>query len=155
MSSNGQRHIIYSLIYRCNMRLFFIFTLFLSIFTQGCTEEHELQPVTNVVKNSNPRLVELNPRAWEKLPMEVVISDFQQSDGIFSSFICDEIIKRLSSDSLSTLKELNTIDVASRTYAFKICMSPEYGEGSIVLEPISKYANQYTELVNEIIAATQ
>ena len=98
--------------------------LILTISTLGCTEDHEHQLITDIEKNNNPRLVELNPKAWERLPMEVVISDFQQSDGVFSSFICDEIIKRLSSDPLGTLEELNSIDMTSRTYAFKICIQP-------------------------------
>ena len=107
------------------MRLVFIFTILLTIFLQGCGEEQQRQPEINLDEKRNPLLVVPNPKAWEGLPMVMVISDFEQSDGIFSSFICDEINKRLSADPLDSLKELNFIDVNSRTYVFKICFSPE------------------------------
>jgi hypothetical protein len=51
-----------------------------------CGEENNPQPVTQGDTNRNPRMIDLDPNAWNDLPMEVVISDFQESDGIFSSF---------------------------------------------------------------------
>ena len=82
--------------------------------------------------------------------MELVISDFQQSDGIFSSFICDEINKRIKSEPLKSLQELDAIDKKSRKNAFKNCFSSEAGDFSGVLNSISGYSNNYPELVDEI-----
>ena len=82
--------------------------------------------------------------------MEVIISDLQESDGIFSSFICDEINKRLSREPLVSLQALNVIDKKSRLYAFTICLSPEGEDPSGVLKAISKYSKEYPDLVKEI-----
>lgn len=122
---------------------------------QGRGEEQKPQPVAKVDENRNPRLADPNSKAWEGLPMEVVISDFQQSDGIFSSFICDEINKRLSTDPIGSLRELNSIDVKPRTRAFKICLSPEGEDPAGILNAISKYSNDYPEVVKEITGATK
>lgn len=113
-------------------------------------------PAMGFTENTqNPRMLKLDPYAWQGLPMKVIISDFQQSDGVFTSFICGEIINRLSKNTLQTLKELNDIDEPSRTDVFKICMHPESGEGFVVLKPISQYKKQFPEVVNEIVFATE
>lgn len=132
-----------------------IFALFIAAILQGCSEEQTPKPTVKVDDNLHPRFSELNPRAWEGLPMKVLISDFQQSDGIFSSFICDEINKRLSTDPSGSLRELHSIDKTSRTNAFKICLSPEVDVPAGVLISISKYSNDYPELVKEITYATE
>ena len=121
-----------------------------ALFLQGCGEEQKPQPVAKVDENRNPRLIDLNPNAWNGLSMEVVISDFQESDGIFSSFICDEINKRLSREPLASLQALNVIDKKSRRYAFTICFSPEAEDPSGVFKAISKYSKEYPDLVKEI-----
>lgn len=113
------------------------------------------QPITKGDENRNPRFAELNPYAWKGLPMEVVIVDFQESDGIFSSFICDEINRRLSGDLSGTLQAMSTIDKKSRINAFNICFHPE-SEGPLVgLKAISLYSKEYPDLVNEITGATE
>jgi hypothetical protein len=138
------------------MRIFlYILTITFTLFLQGCGEEQKPKPVVKVDENIHPRLSDPNPSAWEGLSMELVIADFQQSDGIFSSFICDEINKRLSVEPSGTLKELSTIDKKSRSYAFKICLSPEGEDPSGVLKAISKYSGEYPDLVKEIIGATK
>jgi hypothetical protein len=116
----------------------------------GISGEGEGVPESRIDENKNPRFSELTPKAWEGLSMEVVVSDFQHSDGIFSSFICDEIIRRLSLEPLDTLQALSQIDKDSRTNAFKICFHPEQGEGSAALVAIKQYSNKYPELVKEI-----
>jgi hypothetical protein len=137
-------------------RLFLlIFTLLIIAILHGCSEEHKTKPTVKTFENQHPRLSDLNPRAWEDLPMEVVIADFQQSDGIFTSFICDEINKRLSTDPSGSLRELHSIDKTARTSAFKICLSPEVGAPAGLLISINKYSNDYPELVKEITDATQ
>jgi hypothetical protein len=80
----------------------------------------------------------------------VVISDFQDSDGIYSSFICGELIKRLALKPLDTLKALDQIDKDSRTNAFRICFHPEEGEGTNALEAIEEYSSNFPGLVKEI-----
>ena len=103
----------------------------------------------------NPRMIELNPNAWKTLPMETVIADFQEADGVFSGFICNEIIKRLKANPATALKDLSLVNKVSRKKAFHICMHPESGEGFVVLKPIKPFASQYPELVKEITAATE
>lgn len=105
--------------------------------------------------NTNTRLNDPNPEAWSTLPMEIVISDFQKSDGIFSSFICDEINKRIQSEPLKSLHDLDAIDKKSRKYAFKICFSPEASDSTEVLNVISGYSNKYPEVVDEIRSAAK
>jgi hypothetical protein len=129
--------------------LVFVFTLLLL----GCSEEQKMQIVARGDENRNPRLNELNPYAWNGLPMEIVVSDFQESDGIYSSFICDEINKRLSEDPLGSLHAFNAIENESRIYLFKICLSPEVGAPPEVLKAVSQYAKEYPDLVNEINSA--
>ena len=126
-----------------------------SMILQGCGEEQIFKPKREVEHKSHPRLSELNPYAWKSLPMKTVIADFQQSDGIFSSFICDEIDKRLSENLLDTLKDLNAIDMKSRRYTFKICFSPESEHPSLPLEKIRVYSREFPELINEISEAMQ
>ena len=129
--------------------LFMIF----AIPVQGVSSEGEGVSERIINDKNNPRFADLNPYAWEGLPMDVVISDFQHSDGIFSSFICGEIIRRLASKPMDTLKALEAIDIGARTKAFTICFHPELGEGSDALEAIEPYANRYPELVKEITDA--
>lgn len=130
--------------------MMFGFTLLL-----GFNDENNAQPITEKEENTNPRLSEPNPSAWNNLPMEVVISDFGESDGIFSSFICDEINKRIKSEPLKSLQELDAVDKKSRKYAFKNCFSPEASDSSGVLNIISGYSNKFPELVGEIRNATK
>lgn len=132
-----------------------VLTIIIAISFAGCGNEQKTEPVARVDKSQNPRFADLNPRAWEGLPMEVLMSDFQHSDGIFSSFICDEINKRLSSDPSGSLGELKLIDKESRTRAFKLCLSPEIGAPPEVLNAVNKYANEYPDLVNEILEAAE
>ena len=122
---------------------------------QGIGGEGEDAPGRIVNDKNNPRFAELNPYAWEGLPLEVVISDFQHSDGIYSSFICGEIIKRLASEPEDTLKALEPIDKDARNKAFKICFHPEVGEGSDAIEAIDPYANVYPEQIKEINDASE
>jgi hypothetical protein len=129
---------------------FFLLVIVLALPVQGVCDEGKGASESRINDKNNPRLADLNPYAWQGLPMEVVISDFQHSDGIYSSFICGEIIKRLALKPLDTLKALDQIDKDSRTYAFKICFHPEEGEGSNALESINEYKNRYPELVKEI-----
>ena len=138
------------------MRIFlFVFTILFSATFYGCSEEQHSEPVIKIDENKHPRLSELNPGAWEGLPMDIVISDFQQSDGIFSSFICDEINKRLSTDPSVSLNELKSVDKQSRIYVFKICFYPEGGEALGALEEISKYSDTYPVLIKEITEAAK
>ena len=118
-----------------------------------CNDENLAQPITKN-ENTNTRLSDPNPGAWNNLPMELVISDFQESDGIFSSFICDEINKRIKSEPSKSLQELDAVDKESRKYAFKNCFSSEASDSSGVLNIISGYSNKYPELVDEIRNAT-
>jgi hypothetical protein len=120
-----------------------------------CGEENNPQPVTQGDTNRNPRMIDLDPNAWNDLPMEVVISDFQESDGIFSSFICDELIKRLVTDTSNSLKQLNKIDRNSRINAFKNCFSPEIGVSSKVIEAVIRFSKKYPILVKEISDSTK
>ncbi len=106
-----------------------------------------------VIENKNPRMVELDPYAWRGVPMAMVIADFQQSDGVFSSFICDELTNRLTDEPLVSLQSLNAIDRKSRVYAFGVCLSPEAGIPAGLVEGVSRYSKDYPELVNEITAA--
>lgn len=106
-------------------------------------------------EDDNPRFAELDPRAWDGLPMSVLIDDFQHSDGVFSSFICDEIIKRITADPQGALQDLNAIDVLKRGRAFEVCFSPEVGEGYGAVEAALKYSNQYPGLVEEIKKAAE
>ena len=106
-------------------------------------------------ENTNTRLSDPDPEAWNNLPMALVISDFQESDGIFSSFICDEINKRIKSEPLKSLHDLGAIDKKSRKYAFKICFSPEGSDSTEVLNVISGYSNKYPEVVDEIRSAAK
>ena len=122
---------------------------------QGCSEEQKPKPAVKVDENKHPRLSDPNPNAWNGLSMEVVISDVQESDGIFTSFICDEINKRLSVDPLGSLQALNEIDKKPRNYAFKICLSPEGEDPSGLLKAINEYSSKYPDLVKEITGATQ
>ncbi len=123
---------------------------------QGCSEEQVSSPPQKAEEDRHPRFSKLDPKAWEGLPMKTVVSDFQTSDGIFSSFICDEINKRLSTDPSVSLEELNKIDTKSRTYAFKICFSPEGGDPSdAVLEAIRGLTGEYPDLVKEITDAAE
>ena len=121
----------------------------------GFHDQNNAQPVAEKEENTNPRLSEPNPSAWNNLPMEVVISDFRESDGIFSSFICDEINKRITSEPLKSLQELDAVDKTSRKYAFKNCFSPEASDSSGILSIISDYSNNFPELVGEIRNATK
>ena len=114
-----------------------------------CNDDNLAQPFTKN-ENTNTRLSDPNPGAWNNLPMELVISDFQESDGIFSSFICDEINKRIKSEPLKSLQELDAVDKKSRNNVFKNCFSSEAGDFSGVLNSISGYSNRYPELVDEI-----
>ena len=116
----------------------------------GFNDENKAQPITKKEEYTNPRLSEPNPSAWNNLSMEIVISDFQESDGIFSSFICDEIKKRLKAEPLKSLQSLNAIDRKSRLYAFKICFSSEGSDTSSVLNAIKIYTNKFPVLVGEI-----
>ncbi|MDH3360245.1 MAG: hypothetical protein OEL55_05175, partial [Desulfobulbaceae bacterium] len=112
--------------------------------------QKELEPkddTTAGAETINLRLAELNPRAWDGLPMTVLIDDFQHSDGIFSSFICDEIIKRMTADPQGALRELNLIENEKRSRALGICFSPEVGEGYGAVEATAKYADQYPGLI--------
>jgi hypothetical protein len=114
-----------------------------------CNDDNLAQPITKN-ENTSTRLSDPNPNAWSNSPMDLIISDFQESDGIFSSFICDEINKRIKSEPLKSLQELDAVDKKSRKYAFKICFSSEAGDFSGVLNSISGYSNKYPELVDEI-----
>ena len=125
-----------------------------SILLLGLNGENKAEPVTRS-ENTNPRLNDPNPDAWNNLPMELVISDFQKFDGIFSSFICDEINRRIKSETLKTLQELETIDKRSRVYAFSNCFSPEANDYSKMLDIIRGYSNKFPELVGEIVNATK
>lgn len=127
-----------------------IFAIIFAFFLSGCDEEKKPQPMAKVDKNRNPRLVDLNPNAWKDLSMKVVISDFQESDGIYSSFICDEIRKRLSIDPLNSLRSLNEIDKKSRVRAFSICLSPEAEDSSVILKAVSPYSSEFPTLVSEL-----
>ena len=121
----------------------------------GFNYENKAQPTTEKEENTNPRLSEPNPSVWRDLPMEIVISDFQESDGIFSSFICDEIKKRLQAEPLKSLQALKVIDKKPRLYAFKICLSSEVSDTTNVLNAIIIYSNKYPELVEEIKSAAE
>lgn len=132
-----------------------ILVIMFSFTVQGISGEREGASESRINDKNNPRFADLNPYAWEDLPMAVVISDFQQSDGIYSSFICGEIIKRLATEPLLALKALEPIDKAARTRAFSICFHPELGEGYEALEAISQYANRYPELIEEINQAAK
>lgn len=137
-----------------SVRLYALILLMIfAIPVQGVGSEGEGVPERIINDKNNPRFADLNPNAWEGLPMDVVISDFQHSDGVFSSFICGEIIRRLASEPEATLKALEPIDKDARTKAFRICFHPELGEGSNALEAIEPYANRHPELVKEITDA--
>ena len=138
------------------MKNYLILIILSSLTLLGCSEQEQAsKPVQEVKQNKHPRLSEPDPRAWEGLPMEVVISDFQKSDGIFSSFICDELNKRLSENPSDSLSELNQIDKKTRMHAFKICLSPEGEDPSSVLKAIRNHSGEYPELVKEITGATK
>lgn len=132
-----------------------ILTILFSAFLHGCEDEKKTQPVATTKENSNPRLIDLNPNSWKNLPMKLVISDFQESDGISSSFICDEITKRLSTEPLKSLQSMEEIDKESRVYAFNNCFSPEGGDPSRVLKSVSIYAKDFPVLISEIKNATK
>ena len=132
-----------------------ILTMLGFIFLLGPNDQNKAQPVTKKEENTNPRLSEPDPSAWNNLPMEIVISDFQESDGIFSSFICDEIKKRLKTEPLESLQSLNVIDRKSRLYAFRICLSSEVSDTSSVLNAIKIYSDKFPELVEEIKSAAK
>lgn len=87
--------------------------------------------------------------------MKTVIADFQESDGVFSSFICDEIAKRLTEDLKGSLLELEDIEKKSRMKAFRICLSPEDGGPPGLMENIENYANDFPELILEIKNAAE
>ena len=132
-----------------------IFTILFSYFLQGCDEEKKAQPVAQINENRNPRLIDLNPNAWKDLPMKVVISDFQKSDGIFSSFICDEIRKRLSTKPLKTLQSMKEIEKKSRIRALNNCLSPESEDSSAIIKAINTYSTEFPVLIGEIKDATK
>jgi len=134
-----------------------IFTILFSLFLQGCDEERKPQPaaVAKVDENKNPRLSDPNPSAWKGLSMKVVISDFQESDGIFSSLICDEVRKRLSTEPLKSLQSLKEIDKNSRMRVFNNCLSPEADDSSAILNAVSAHSNEFPVLIGEIKNATK
>ena len=99
-------------------------------------------------------MIAMNPRAWDNVSMAVLIADFQQADGIFSSFICDELMKQLSIKPLTSLDALNLIDIQSRNKAFTICFHPEAGEAGTVLKAINPYTDKYPILVKQIMDAS-
>ncbi|MFC2073950.1 hypothetical protein ACFLR3_01730 [Campylobacterota bacterium] len=132
-----------------------IFVLLVYLMTQVYSEEQVPNPSQKIEENKHPRLSDLDPKAWKGLPLEVVVSDFQVSDGIFSSFICDEFNKRLSTDPSGSLDKLNKIDKKSRIYLFKICLSPEGDDPSAVLKAIHAFTGEYPDLVKEITDATK
>ena len=118
-------------------------------------ENKDTRSVLKSDKNRNPRLIDPDPNAWNDLNMNVVISDFQESDGIFSSFICDEIKKRLTTDPLNSLSSLNEIDKKSRVRAFRNCFSPEVSDSTKLMKAIKPYSNKYPELIKEISGNTR
>lgn len=107
-----------------------------------------------VIENRGPRMVKMDPYAWRGLPMETLIADFQLSDGVFSSFICDELTGRLVADPSGSLQALNAIDKPSRIKAFKSCLHPEVGFPAGLLEGVNKYSEEYPQLIHEINVAS-
>ena len=132
-----------------------IVIVLLSLLVAAYSKANEHQPVSNLDANRNPRLIDPDPKAWKELNMDIVISDFQESDGIFSSFICDEITIRLITDPLNSLNSLNEIDKKSRVNAFKNCFSPEANDSSKVMKSIIPYSSKYPELIKEISGNTR
>ncbi len=138
------------------MKTFPLLSIFLLSLSALCFAE-ELNSTTKTIDDVNPRLTDLNPNAWKELSMKEIFSDLQKADGIFSSFICDEIATRLTEKSLNTLKEIEdqNIERESRINAFNVCLSPEERDPTKVLKAIAPYKKKFPQLCNEIHNATK
>ncbi len=129
-----------------------ILTILFPFVYAACGEEQKPQPAVEMIDESrNQRLIDLNPNAWKDLPMKVVISDFQESDGIFSSFICDELTSRMIAETSKSLKSLDSIDRNSRVRAFKICLHSEAYDSSKMMKAVNSYTEVFPELVEDIV----
>lgn len=111
--------------------------------------------VSSEEEDSTPRFTTLNPYAWRGLPMQTVMADFQMSDGIFSSFICDEVSRRFVADTEATLQSLSEIEGGSHIEMFTLCYSPEIGAPEGVIKAVTDYATRYPQLFDELMSASE